>query len=272
MGCGKHLFTSPIRVGVTVMRYFLLSTSFLGGFLGVLAGGGVPVSWGADCSAQVVGVGASFSCGAQDNWLAVNGPDASVVTPVAIDLAQPLPAAWISALSFSAATDLANGHAGIVQGSTLNRFVAPVVGPGLTYDPGRFLASGNGVITLSLAAPRSYIGFTWGSLDPWNTLRLYSNNALIGTLSGPALVLATQDNQAERHSYFMNIRALGGARFDRVEFESVNQYAFEVTKLTFDAGVPRPPDVTPEDVAEPVSLAVLGFGLAGLWAARRRVA
>jgi len=111
------------------------------------------------------------------------------------------------------------------------------------------------------AAPGSnynYFGLYWGSMDDYNSLRFYSGNALIASISGLDVIANTSllGNQvAPGSNRYVNF--FFDTTFDRVVF-GTTQYAFESDNHAY-ASVP-----------EPATYGLLGFGLLAIAYARRR--
>lgn len=162
--------------------------------------------------------------------------------------------------------------AAVVQGSLSGRYAAPFLsganGAGFgagggtqangadatpylsTGSTGAFAGAG---ITISFAAPQSYFGLLWGSVDTYNTLSFFSGATLLGSITGGQVTPQATGNQGAQGTFYVNINS--GLAFDRVVATS-SQYAFEFDNLAWSAA--------PVGVPEPAALAMLAAGLAGL--------
>jgi hypothetical protein len=114
-------------------------------------------------------------------------------------------------------------------------------------------------ITLTLPGPEKYFGLLWGSIDAYNTLSFYDGATLVGSFTGADILAGANGDQGVNGTLYVNFAANGGTSFDRVVATS-SQYAFEFDNVAFNASA----------VPEPVTLAVLATGIAGLAVARRR--
>jgi hypothetical protein len=108
--------------------------------------------------------------------------------------------------------------------------------------------------TLSFAAA-SYVGFLWGSIDTYNTVRFYNGASLLDTFTGSSLPPASGfQGQATYFGY-------NAASITSVQFSSSGT-AFEVDNVS----------ITPAPVPEPETYALMlaGLGAVGFIARRRR--
>lgn len=115
-----------------------------------------------------------------------------------------------------------------------------------------------GFATLTLAPSRTLFGFTWGSIDGFNTLAITDSRAVTYTITGADIIsqignppegLATTQTDVSFSSLFGDIVS--------VQFVS-SQNSFEVGNLS-DTATPIP-----------ASLLLFGSGLAGLFGISRR--
>lgn len=151
---------------------------------------------------------------------------------------------------------------GVVQGSSPGRYAAPVSGPNTMFTA-PYLSAGIGTITLGFAMPERYLGLLWGSVDYTsggngpNRIDFYDGPTLAGFVTGDDLRAATgttaaNGSQGYGGSYYTLLNDTQGT-FDRVVLSS-GTVSFEAAQLQV-AG-------RNVGVLEPVSLALVGSGLA----------
>jgi len=114
--------------------------------------------------------------------------------------------------------------------------------------------------TFNLGATADYFGLYWGSIDSYNSIAFYLNNILVASFSGTDIVGSSANgNQISYTSNrFINFD-FGSDLFDSVSLTSYG-FAFESDNHAFRKSA---------SVTEPWTLALFGFGLAGLLLARR---
>ncbi len=177
------------------------------------------------------------------------------------------------------------GQAGQVSGAASGRYAAPWLsgdngqgfGAGGTDQPAGRDASPylyvftGATLTLTLPIMAKYVGLLWGSIDGYNTLRLFNGETLVGTVGGADAAAAASTlpdgNQQGQGTAYVNI--ITTAVFNRLVFTSGSP-SFEFDNLAFNALVPGGPD--PAVVAGPAALALFLLGLAGLACTLRRTA
>jgi hypothetical protein len=128
-------------------------------------------------------------------------------------------------------------------------------------DTTHYLSTGIGTVTLDLPATQTYFGLLWGSVDSYNSLQFYNGSTLVGTVTGSDVTAGADGNQGAMGTFYVNILSTLG--FDRVVALS-SDYAFELDNVAFNPTNPNNP------VPEPLTIGLLGLGILGLGAIRRR--
>lgn len=153
----------------------------------------------------------------------------------------------------------------IVQGSVAGQYASPAGDTSyyLTVGP----SAGNPV-TVTLSAQANYFGFYAGSLDNFNSVAFFLNDALVDSFTGDqinAVAFGGNASGNQQQAAYINYYTTDSVLFNKVVFASSNN-AFETDNHAFAVATP------PGQVPLPGTLALLGLGMVGLGAARRRAA
>lgn len=154
-----------------------------------------------------------------------------------------------------------------VQGAASGLYAPPVLsnGNGAPFgnpldgvDTTTYLTTGLGSITMQLPGLEMYLGLLWGSVDAYNTLKLYNGATLVGTVTGVDVNAAANGDQGVNGTFYVNI--ISDLAFDKVVAES-SRYAFEIDNVAYSETLPVP---------EPASMAIFLAGLIGAVVLGRR--
>ena len=139
------------------------------------------------------------------------------------------------------------GTGAAVQGSDSGVYAAPYLSNGngtMFGDPNdgpdttTYLTAGTGSVTLAMPGQEKYIGLLWGSVDTYNTLSLYNDSTLVGTITGTDVTASANGDQGASGTFYVNITSTDS--FDKVIATS-SSYAFEFDNVAYNpTAVPEP--------------------------------
>lgn len=119
------------------------------------------------------------------------------------------------------------------------------------------LQTGPGVVTFS-GTGAQYVGFLWGSVDSFNTVKFYSGLTLLGSFNGLYALNPANGNQSAAGTVYFNAFGTSSQKITKMVFTSGNN-AFETDNWAVSA-VPEP---------ESYAMLLAGLGLIGTIARRR---
>ncbi len=202
------------------------------------------------------------------SFMIASSANAAVNVTTTAGAPDPGPQAGESVLfNFNGATPGLSGDYALVSGSSSGVYAAPA-GDASQYlvVPGVVNSAGTATLDLTTVLAGLYtntFSFYWGSVDTYNTLKLYDkSHTLIDTILGSTLPPATGNQGSALTNIRVNFALTGASRdLGYLEFTS-NGKAFELDDIAFATSA----------VPEPATWAMMiaGFGLAGTAIRRRR--
>lgn len=131
-------------------------------------------------------------------------------------------------------------------------------------DYTNFLNSIGATVPSLAGSSVNYLGFYWGSVDTYNSFEFYSNDVLVGRITGDELLAELNgtagDQVADSSNVYVNISFDASEAFNRLRVVS-SGIAGEFDNIV--VGLDK------RDVPAPNSLAILGLGLLGLGMSKR---
>jgi fermentation-respiration switch protein FrsA (DUF1100 family) len=127
-------------------------------------------------------------------------------------------------------------------------------------DQSQYLSSGVTYSEVDFATPQRYVGFLWGSVDDYNTLRLFDGGTEIGLITGSDISSDPHGNRGPGNTYYVNVNS--DEQITTALFSSSTN-AFEIDDIALS--------VEKQEIPEPASVTtlVLGCLLLGGWLASR---
>lgn len=170
--------------------------------------------------------------------------------------------AGVTTVTFNGSTALPAGFSGgvVVQSNSLNQFSTP------NGDTSNYYAVGSGpsytgTATFTPGGAFTYFGLYWGSIDLYNSISFSLNGSVVASYSGADFPPSNGNQTSPNTNEYVNFLFNGGSSYDKVTFNT-STANFEMDNVAYGN--------VATSVPEPASLAVLGLGLAGLAALRRR--
>ena len=150
-----------------------------------------------------------------------------------------------------------SGDYALVSGNASGLYAAPA-GDSTMYLSVPNPSSSTHSANFQLGTQANYFGLLWGSIDSYNAISFFLDNALVASFSGADIVgsSANGDQISYASNRYINFD-FGQGSYDTVQLTS-SGFAFESDNHAFR-----------KSVSEPMNLALFGLGLIGLLITRR---
>ena len=149
---------------------------------------------------------------------------------------------------------------GVVRGSSLGVYSAPVIDAAGDPFRGKYLSTGNtGMINIAFATPQQSLSLLWGSVDAGNEITFLNGNQVVAVVDGTDIDTASSDVTGLDGSAYVLIDS--SVKFTDIQVGSLTP-SFELAEIRSDAAeIP---------VHEPSSFVLFGGFLLGFVGFKQR--